>query len=229
MGTTAHAANRSVKTILTIKTPDPNYSMRGMGAVLSTIWVLLDSVQQWPALPFAGAGDLWSYTSCNAGFGNTPEWMVDYPPVQRAHPGGVLELDARCHRHSVLSLRRLERRQYHRQLEQCEYHRLRRRPGQTGRWNIPVSSGPIGSTESAPGIRLKAIRDGIQRLRVRPDSKNLGQIPFVNSVLQPIANELDQLESRSERAGGCQAAIGANAPSAFSSISERPHYPPTGD
>jgi len=37
-----------------------------------------------------------------------------------------------------------------------------------------------------PGIRLKAIRDGIQDYE-RPDPETLGQVPLVNSTLLPIA------------------------------------------
>jgi len=95
MGTNAHAANRSVKTIMTINTPDPNLYDEGDGRSAIDHWVLLDSVQQWPSLPFTSGGDLWSYTTCNTGFGNAPEWLVDYPPNKRAHPVRVLELDAR--------------------------------------------------------------------------------------------------------------------------------------
>src|SRR6266403_864943 len=80
MGLNAHAANRSVKTMMTLNTPDPNLFNEGDGRSAIDHWVLLDSVQQWPSLPYTGGGDLWSYTSCNAGFGNAPEWMVDYPP-----------------------------------------------------------------------------------------------------------------------------------------------------
>jgi hypothetical protein len=47
--------------------------------------------------------------------------------------------------------------------------------------------GPIGSTESAPGIRLKAIRDGIQDYEYAQMLKNLGQINFLNLVVRPIA------------------------------------------
>jgi hypothetical protein len=47
--------------------------------------------------------------------------------------------------------------------------------------------GPISSTESAPGIRLKAIRDGIQDYEYAQILKNLGQVPLVNSILIPIA------------------------------------------
>src|SRR3979490_2243466 len=70
MGANAHAANRSVKTMMTVNATDSNL----YGAI--DHWVLLDSLQQWPALPFSGGGDLWSYTSCNSGFGTAPEGMV---------------------------------------------------------------------------------------------------------------------------------------------------------
>jgi len=73
MGMNAHAANRSVKTIMTINTPDPNLYNEVDGPAPSTIWVLLDSMQQWPTLPFTGGGDLWSLYQLQPGFGNTPE------------------------------------------------------------------------------------------------------------------------------------------------------------
>jgi hypothetical protein len=47
--------------------------------------------------------------------------------------------------------------------------------------------GPIASTESAPGIRLKAIRDGIQDYEYAQILKNLGQGAFTNSIIVPIA------------------------------------------
>src|SRR6266446_181100 len=84
VGTIVHSANRKVKTMMTINAVDSNL----FGAI--DHWVLLDSVQQWPALPFTSGGDLWSYTSCNAGFGNTPEWMVDYPPINERIQAGFL-------------------------------------------------------------------------------------------------------------------------------------------
>jgi len=77
IGTNVHAANRSVKTMMTINTTDSNLFNEGMGAVPSTIgccWIPCNSGR---SAVYRG-GDLWSYTSCNAGFGNAPEWMVDY-------------------------------------------------------------------------------------------------------------------------------------------------------
>src|SRR5438046_8543173 len=84
VGANAHAANRSVKTMVTLNAVDPNL----YGAV--DHWVLLNSVQQWPALPFTGGGDLWSYTSCNAGYGNAPEWMVDFRQSTKPFQPGSL-------------------------------------------------------------------------------------------------------------------------------------------
>ena len=46
---------------------------------------------------------------------------------------------------------------------------------------------PIGSTEPSPGMRLKALRDGIQDYEYVQILKNLGQVTFANAVIQPIA------------------------------------------
>ena len=180
MGTNAHAANRSVKTMMTINTPDPNL----YGSV--DHWVLLDSVQQWPVLPFTG-GDLWSYTSCNAGFGNTPEWMVDYPPINERIQAGFLNWtqgatgilyyrsDGWTAGNAIGSWNNVD-------TTACGGGL-----GRPGDGIFLYPPGPIASTESAPGIRLKAIRDGIQDYEYARILKNLSQVPFLNSVVQPIA------------------------------------------
>src|SRR6266446_5186751 len=90
MGLNAHAANRSVKTMMTLNTPDPNLFNEGDGRSAIDHWVLLDSVQQWPSLPYTGGGDLWSYTSCNTGFANAPKGLVDYPPINERIQAGFL-------------------------------------------------------------------------------------------------------------------------------------------
>jgi len=177
----AHAANRSVKTMMTLNATDPNL----YGAV--DHWVLLDSLQKWPTLPFTGGGDLWSYTSCNAGFGNAPEWMVDYPPINERIQAGFLNWtqgatgilyyrsDGWTAGNAIGSWNNVDTTACGGGLG---------RPGD-GIFLYPPA--PIGSTESAPGIRLKAIRDGIQDYEYAQILKNLGQVPFLNSVIQPIA------------------------------------------
>jgi hypothetical protein len=187
MGTNAHAANRSVKTIMAINTPDPNLYNEGDGRSAIDHWVLLDSVQQWPALPFTGAGDLWSYTTCNTGFGNAPEWLVDYPPINERIQAGFLNWtqgatgilyyrsDGWTAGNTIGSWNNVD-------TTACGGGL-----GRPGDGIFLYPPGPIASTESAPGIRLKAIRDGIQDYEYAQILNNLGQVAFVNSTIQPIA------------------------------------------
>ena len=181
MGANAHAANRSVKTMMTINSTDANL----YGAI--DHWVLLDSLQQWPALPFTGGGDLWSYTSCNAGFGNAPEWMVDYPPINERIQAGFLNwtqgatgilyyrADGWTAGNAIGSWNNVD-------TTACGGGL-----GRPGDGIFLYPPGPIASTESAPGIRMKAIRDGIQDYEYAQILKSLSQVPFVNTVIQPIA------------------------------------------
>lgn len=188
VGLNAHAANRGVKTIMTTDAPDSSLFDEGDGRSAIDHWVLLDSAQQWPALPFVGGGsDLWSYTSCNTGFGNTPEWMVDYPPINERIQAGLLNWTQGAT--GIL---------YWRSDGWTAGNTI-------GSWNNVNTSGcgglvrpgdgiflyppgPIASSESAPGIRLKAIRDGIQDYEYAHILATLGQAAFVNSVIEPIAS-----------------------------------------
>jgi hypothetical protein len=182
IGANAHAANRSVKTMMTINATDPNL----YGSI--DHWVLLDSVQQWPALPFTGGGDLWSYTSCNAGFGNTPEWMVDYPPINERIQAGFLNwtqdatgilyyrADGWTNGNTLASWNIVD-------TTACGGGL-----GRPGDGIFVYPPGPIASTESAPGIRLKAIRDGIQDYEYAHMLSSLGQLSFLNPILAPIAS-----------------------------------------
>jgi len=188
VGANAHAANPRVKTIMTTNLPDPNLLNEGDGRSAIDHWALLDSVQQWPELPFAGGGsDLWSYTSCNTGLGNTPEWMVDYPPINERIQAGFLNwtqgatgilyyrADGWTAGNAIGSWNNVD-------TTACGGGL-----GRPGDGIFLYPPGPIGSTESAPGIRLKAIRDGIQDYEYAQILKGLGQSSFTNSVVQPIA------------------------------------------
>jgi Domain of unknown function (DUF4091) len=187
MGTNAHAANRSVKTIMTVNTPDPNLFNEGDGRSAIDHWVVLDATQQWPSLPYTGGGDLWSYASCNTGFGNAPAWMVDYPPINERIQAGFLNwtqgatgilywrADGWTAGNAIGSWNNVD-------TTGCGGGL-----GRPGDGIFIYPPGPIGSTESAPGIRLKAIRDGIQDYEYAQILKNLGQVAFLNPILQPIA------------------------------------------
>ena len=187
MGTNAHAANPSVKTLMTTNTPDANLFNDGDGRSAIDHWVLLDAMQQWPSVPYTGAGDLWSYVSCNTGFGNTPAWMVDYPPINERMQAGFLNWtqaatgilyyrsDGWTAGNAIGSWNNVD-------TTACGAGM-----GRPGDGIFLYPPGPIGSTESAPGIRLKAIRDGIQDYEYAQILKSLGQSTFTNSVVQPIA------------------------------------------
>ena len=186
MGRNAHATNRGVKTILTLNAPNPNLYDAGDGRSAIDHWVLLASQEQWPTLPWSGPGDLWSYTSCTTGSGNTPEWLVDYPPINERIQAGFLNwtqqakgilyyrADGWTSGNTIDSWNNVDK-------FGCSDNS---RPGD-GIFLYPP--GPIASSESAPGIRLKSIRDGIQDYEYAQILHNLGQDAFVNSTLQAIA------------------------------------------
>jgi len=187
VGAHLHAANRAVKTILTMNAPDEKLFDDGHGRSAIDYWVLLASMEKWPALPFTGGGDLWSYTSCNTGYGNTPEWLVDYPPINERIQAGFLNwtqgasgilyyrADGWTAGNTIDSWKKLD-------TNACG-------PGigRPGDGIFLYPPGPIGSSEPAPGIRLKAIRDGIQDYEYAKMLKNQGQASYVDFVLKPIA------------------------------------------
>ncbi len=182
-----HAAQRTVKTILTVNTPDSKLFDDGHGRSVIDHWVLLVAAEKWPALPFAGGGDLWSYTSCNTGYGNTPEWLVDYPLINERIQAGFLNwtqgatgilyyrADGWTAGNSIGSWNNLD-------TNACGGGL-----GRPGDGIFLYPPGPIASSEPAPGIRLKAIRDGIQDYEYAQLLKNQGQASYVDFVLKPIA------------------------------------------
>ncbi|HEY6943711.1 MAG TPA: hypothetical protein VI431_01125 [Candidatus Acidoferrum sp.] len=187
MGLNAHAASFNVKTMMTTNAPDPQLFNEGDERSAIDHWVLLDSVQKWPALPFSGKGDLWSYTSCNTGFGNTPEWMVDYPPINERIQAGFLNWTQGA---AGILYYRSDGWKAGNTLASWNNVDTTACGGGMGRPGDGIflyPPGPIGSTEPAPGIRLKAIRDGIQDYEYAQILKSLGQSTFVNFVITPIA------------------------------------------
>ncbi len=187
MGANAHAANRSVKTMMTTDRPHPDLYNDGHGRSAIDHWVLLASAQKWHSLPAISGGDLWSYTSCNTGFGNAPEWLLDYPPINERIQAGFLNwtqgatgvlyyrADGWTAGNTIGSWNNVD-------TTACGGGL-----GRPGDGIFLYPPGPITSTESAPGIRLKAIRDGIQDYEYAQILKNLGQVPLVNSIIVPIA------------------------------------------
>ena len=186
MGRNVHAASFGLKTLFTTDTPDPSLFDEGDGRSAIDHWVLLDSAEQWPALPFSGGGDLWSYASCNTGSGNTPEWMVDYPPINERIQAGFLDWTQAA---TGILYYRADGWTAGNTLNSWNNLNTTACGGGLGRPGDGIflyPPGPIGSTEPAPGIRLKAIRDGIQDYEYAHILSKLGQSAFVNSVIVPI-------------------------------------------
>ncbi|HZQ68196.1 MAG TPA: DUF4091 domain-containing protein [Terriglobales bacterium] len=187
IGGSVHASNFGVKTLMTTDTPDPNLFDQRDGRSAIDHWVLLASLEKWPRLPFTGGGDLWSYTSCNTGYGNTPEWLVDYPPINERIQAGFLNWTQGAT--GIL---------YYRSDGWTSGNTLNswnnvnttacgKGLGRPGDGIFLYPPGPVASTEPAPGIRLKAIRDGVQDYEYAHLLNKLGQSTFLNSVIVPIA------------------------------------------
>jgi len=170
----AHAAG--VKVLATIP-PDPNlYNY-------VDYWVIL--TKDWPAGLTGIPGSFWSYESCAVGNGGLPRWDIDFPPINERMQAGFLNqtqgatgllyyaVDLWSSGDSLASWNNLN-------TSSCAI------PG-SGDGTLFYPPTPIGSSEAAPGIRLKAIRDGIQDYEYAQMLKNRGQSAFVNATLQPIA------------------------------------------
>ena len=146
-------------------------------------WVILPV--NWPGSLAGIPGSFWSYTSCNVGNGSNPRWDIDFAPINERLQAGFLNqtqgatgllyyaVDRWSSGDSLASWNNMNS-------SACGV------PGSAdGMMLYPQT--PIGSTEPAPGIRLKNIRDGIQDYEYVQILKNLGQASFVNPIIQPIA------------------------------------------
>ena len=204
----AHLAGRGVKTIMTVESPRPDLVSEATKRSAIDHWVLLVSVQKEHSLPFVSdrnlwspsgrsdlwarsRSDLWTYASCNTGLGNTPEWMVDYPPINERIQAGFLNWTQGAK--GILYYRSDGWTQGNtlgswNNLDTTACGGGYGRPGD-GIFVYPPS--PIASRESAPGIRLKAIRDGIQDHEYAQMLQSVGQVEFLDSVLLPIAHRWD--------------------------------------
>jgi hypothetical protein len=146
-------------------------------------WVMLPV--DWPSSLSGIPGSFWSYTSCNVGNGSTPRWDIDFAPINERQQAGFLNytqgatgllyytVDGWSAGDTPASWNNLN-------TSSCGV------PG-SGDGMLLYPPSPIGSSESAPGIRLKAIRDGVQDYEYAQILYNLGYGSFVSSTLQPIA------------------------------------------
>ena len=159
-------------------------------------WVMLPI--NWPPSLSGIPGSFWSYTSCNVGNGSTPRWDIDFAPINERLQAGFLNqtqgatgllyytVDGWSSGDTLASWNSVN-------TFSCGV------PG-SGDGMLLYPPTPIGSTEPAPGIRLKSLRDGIQDYEYAQMLRNLGQSAFVDTTLQPIATSWTQWDNNDPNA-----------------------------
>jgi hypothetical protein len=178
----AHAAG--VKIVITMQ-PDPALydDGSGTGAPAVDYWAMLP--RMWPTSLAGIPGELWSYNDLG-GDGYSPKWQIDFLPINYRIQAGFLN--------QMLGATGLL------------YWAVEHWPDEVTAWDN-VLFGPlsgaywpgegiliypgarVGTTEPAPSMRLKYLRDGIQDYEFVELLKKRGQQSFINSVIKPIATD----------------------------------------
>jgi hypothetical protein len=176
----AHAAG--VK-ILTTMAPDPALfdDGAGTGAPAVDIWAMLP--RMWPASLAGVPGEFWSYNDLG-GDSYSPKWQIDFLPINyRIHAGFLNQMVGAT---GLL------------------YWSVETWPSEATAWdNVllgPISDAywpgegiliypgsKVGTTEPAPSMRLKYLRDGIQDYEYVALLKQKNELSFIDSVIRPIA------------------------------------------
>lgn len=178
----AHAAG--VKIVITMQ-PDPALydDGSGTGAAAVDYWALLP--RQWPSSREGIPGEFWSYNNLG-GDHYSPKWQIDFLPINYRIQAGFLN--------QMVGATGLL------------YWAVEVWPSEATAWD-DVLVGPIsgaywpgegiliypgsrvGTTEPAPSMRLKYLRDGIQDYEYVELLKQKNQMSFINSVIRPIATD----------------------------------------
>ena len=153
----------------------------GIGKPAVDYWVMLP--RMWP-LSLAGIpGKVWSYNDLE-GDNYSPKWLIDFLPINYRIQAGFLN-----------------------QMQGATgllYWAVDYWPNEATAWDDvlvgPVSGAywpgegillypgaRVGTTATAPSMRLKYLRDGIQDYEYVELLKSKNQVSFINSVIRPIA------------------------------------------
>ena len=176
----AHAAG--VKIVITMQ-PDPALYDDGSGTGKPAVddWVMLP--RMWPSSLTGIPGAFWSYNDLE-GDSYSPKWQIDFLPINYRIQAGLLN--------QTMGATGLL------------YWAVDYWPNESTAWdNVlvgPISGAywpgegillypgaQVGTAASAPSMRLKYIRDGIQDYEYVQLIKNAGQASFADSVIQPVA------------------------------------------
>ena len=176
----AHAAG--VKIVLTMQ-PDPDLYDDGSGTGSPAVdyWAMLP--RMWPSRLTGIPGESWSYNDLE-GDTYSPKWQIDFLPINYRIQAGFLNQMAGA--------------------TGLLYWAVDYWPSEATAWdNVlvgPVSGAywpgegiliypgaRVGTTEPAPSMRLKYLRDGIQDYEYVELLKKNNQVSFINSIIKPIA------------------------------------------
>jgi hypothetical protein len=178
----AHAAG--VKIVSTMR-PDPALydDESGSGAPVVDYWAMLP--RQWPSSLAGIPGEFWSYNNLE-GDHYSPKWQIDFLPINYRIQAGFLN--------QMVGATGLL------------YWAVDNWPDEGTAWD-DVLVGPIsgaywpgegiliypgarvGTTEPAPSMRLKYLRDGIQDYEYVELLRRKDQMSFINSVIRPVATD----------------------------------------
>jgi hypothetical protein len=178
----AHAAG--VKIVITME-PDPALydDGSGTGAPAVDYWVMLP--RQWPPSLIGIPGEVWSYNNLESDF-YSPKWQIDFLPINYRIQAGFLN-------QMVGATGLLYWAVEHWPNEATAWEDVLVGPISGAYWPgegiLTYPGARVGTTEPAPSMRLKYLRDGIQDYEYVELLKKQHQGAFIDSVIKPIATD----------------------------------------
>jgi hypothetical protein len=179
----AHAAG--AKIVITMM-PDPALydDGSGTGAPAVDTWVLLP--RQWPSTLAGIPGEVWSYNNLG-GDHYSPKWQIDFLPINFRIQAGFLNQMVGA---TGLLYWAVDAWQSG---EDSAWDDVLLGPISDAYWpgeGILIYPGSrVGTTEPAPSMRLKYLRDGIQDYEYVELLKQSNQWSFIDQVIRPIARD----------------------------------------
>jgi hypothetical protein len=178
----AHAAGLKV---LVTMTPDPALYDDGSGTGKPAVdyWTMLPG--SWPGSLSGIPGTFWSYNDLE-GEGYSPKWEIDFLPINFRIQAGFLNQTQGA---TGLLYWRVD---YWPNLATA-WDDVLYGPVSTAYWpgegRLVYPPGQIGSTEPAPSMRLKFLRDGVQDYEYVEMLKNLGQGAWALAQASTVAHD----------------------------------------
>jgi hypothetical protein len=176
----AHAAG--VKIVITMA-PDPALYDDGSGTGSPAVdyWAMLP--RMWPSSLTGIPGEFWSYNDLGSDH-YSPKWQIDFLPINYRIQAGFLN-------QMVGATGLLYWAVEHWPSEATAWDDVLVGPISGAYWPgegiLTYPGARVGTTEPAPSMRLKYLRDGIQDYEYVELLKKNNQVSFINSIIKPIA------------------------------------------